>query len=84
MFPLDWDIAGTGDFNYDGSADILWRNHTTGDVAIWLMNGKSISSGAIVANVPLDWDIAGTGDFNHDGRGTFSGEIIPPEMWPSG
>ena len=48
---LDWDIAGTGDFNNDGYADILWRNHTTGDVAIWLMNGTSISSGAIVANV---------------------------------
>ena len=56
------------DFDGDGNRDILWRNHTTGDVAIWLMNGTSISSGAIVANVSLDWDIAGTGDFNNDGK----------------
>ena len=56
------------DFNHDGNPDFLWRNHTTGDVAIWLMNGTTLSSGVIVANVPLDWDIAGTGDFNHDGQ----------------
>ena len=32
-----WHVKGTGDFNGDGHADILWQNDN-GSVAIWLMN----------------------------------------------
>ena len=52
--PLGWTIAGTGDFNKDGIADILWRCTdttgsvcTTGVVVIWLMN----ADGTIKAGV---------------------------------
>jgi hypothetical protein len=45
--------------------NILWRD-TSGDVAIWLMNGTE-GSAAGVANVPTIWSIVGTGDFNGDG-----------------
>ena len=31
----NWKVAGTGDFNGDGKSDILWRNTSTGDNAIW-------------------------------------------------
>jgi hypothetical protein len=55
--PSPWVIAETGDFNGDGKADILWRNATTGDVAIWFMNGLQVSSSAIVANVATTWTI---------------------------
>jgi hypothetical protein len=34
-------IVGTGDFNGDGRSDILWRD-TSGNVAIWEMNGTTI------------------------------------------
>jgi hypothetical protein len=48
--------------------DILWQNTTSGDVAIWLMNGQ-VAHAAGVGNVPRSvWKIVGTGDFNGDGK----------------
>ena len=32
-----------------------------------LMNGTTITSTVIVANIPTNWAIVGTGDFNSDG-----------------
>ena len=34
---LDWYIGGVGDYDSDGTADILWRHDTTGGNAVWLM-----------------------------------------------
>jgi hypothetical protein len=65
--PVSWSIAGTGDFNGNGQADILWRS-SDGDVAIWLMNRLQILSSEDLGNVPLSWSIAVTGDFNGDGK----------------
>jgi predicted nucleotidyltransferase len=67
---LTWAIAGTGDFDGNGHADILWREAATGDVAIWLMNGTAVISKAVVGNVAanLTWSIAATGDFDGDGK----------------
>ncbi len=31
--PLDWQIAGVGDLDGNGTADLVWRNTSTGDVA---------------------------------------------------
>jgi len=66
---VDWQMAGTGDFNHDGQPDILWRNAATGANDIWLMNGSVvISSAALPMLANAKWRIAGTGDFNHDGE----------------
>jgi hypothetical protein len=67
-----WTIAGTGDFNHDGYADILWTG-VGGEVSIWDMNNNQvIGAGAVTqngtaANTGTYWKVAGTGDFNHDG-----------------
>jgi len=37
-----WHVVQVGDFNGDGSSDILWRNDS-GTMAEWLMNGTTIS-----------------------------------------
>jgi FG-GAP-like repeat len=55
------------DFNGDGKSDILWRN-TDGRVALWQMNGSTLTTGSVFANVPTTWTIANTGDFNGDGK----------------
>ena len=50
---------GTGDYNGDGKADILWRE-SAGQNAIWLMNGASLSSGALIPGVPTSWNVINT------------------------
>jgi hypothetical protein len=68
---VDWQVAGTGDFNGDGRVDILWRSASTGRIADWLGTkaGGFIGNGAHSTNaVSTDWQVAGIGDFNGDGR----------------
>ena len=55
----DWTIEGVGDFNGDGKADILWR-HTSGSVAVWLMNGTTIIGRGSPASVAPKSDIRWT------------------------
>src|SRR5207249_3327996 len=61
--------AASMDFNGDGKSDLLWHNGGSGQNAIWLMNGFTLSDGQFILTVPdASWVIAGTGDFNGDGR----------------
>jgi predicted small secreted protein len=57
------------DFNSDVKSDIAWRD-TSGNVAIWEMNGTTILNQAtsFVGNVAGNWSILGNGDYNGDGK----------------
>ncbi len=57
------------DFYGDGKSDVLWQNSTTGDVAIWQMDG-AIRKAALFAarNVPNNWRARATEDFDGDGK----------------
>jgi serralysin len=39
---VSWHVVEIGDFNRDGSSDILWRNDN-GALAEWLMNGTAVT-----------------------------------------
>src|SRR5579863_3987013 len=63
-----WTEVGSGDFNADGDADILWQN-LNGQAVIWEMNGSNlIGGGALSLNAGPAWTAVGTGDFNNDGN----------------
>ncbi len=65
----NWHIVGTGDFNLDGNADILWRNYASGDNLIWRMSGTThIGDISLDSATDLNQRIVGTGDFNGDGK----------------
>jgi hypothetical protein len=55
------------DFDGDRKTDILWQ-HTSGAVAMWLMNGTTISSMGVPGAAGSDWQIKGAGDFNGDSK----------------
>ena len=83
----NWKIAGTGDFNGDGKSDILWRNTSTGDNAIWKSGDAATCQQCAGHLADQNWKIAGTGDFNGDGksdilwRNTSTGDNA---IWKSG
>jgi hypothetical protein len=45
-----------GDFNGDGKADILWR-HSSGIVAMWLLNGLSVAGSALLGSPSIAWQV---------------------------
>jgi hypothetical protein len=60
-------VLASHDFDGDGKSDILWRD-TSGNLAIWFMNGAQVLASSGVAAVPNVWSIVGQRDFNGDGN----------------
>jgi hypothetical protein len=54
-----WPVA-VGDYDGDGSNDILWRNQTTGDNYVWYLSGTTfVSEVALPAEPDTSWCIIG-------------------------
>lgn len=67
---LDWRVAGVGDFNRDGSDDVLMRR-TDGAWVYYPMDGRRVmADGSGWTNLPREttWRMAGVGDFDGDGE----------------
>ena len=62
-------LVTRGDFNLDDNPDIVFQNPTTGQMAVWYMNGSNAFNGSYVAPVvDPNLKLVGTGDFNGDGK----------------
>ncbi|MBR1220424.1 hypothetical protein JQ557_20655 [Bradyrhizobium sp. U87765 SZCCT0131] len=57
----DYSIVGTGDFNGDGTADVLTLSN--GTLGAWLMTNGQISSAPSLTTVPSDVKIVAIGNF---------------------
>src|SRR5205807_1043016 len=75
---LNWHVAGVGDFDGDGRADIVWRNASTGENYIYPMNGTTIlgTEGYIRTVMDLNWQVAGVG-----GDGSSTGPKFAALAW---
>jgi hypothetical protein len=67
--PLVWDAKGVGDFNGDGTDDVLWYNSSDGRVARGIMSGGVQLWLSTLGTVPSNsgWSIQGVADVDHDG-----------------
>lgn len=63
---LDWIPTHFGDFDGNGTTDIVWRNATSGEIALWLMGNGTLARGAIVM-ADSAWAVAHVADFDGDG-----------------
>ena len=77
VFAVGWDgtvlhhgpLSGIADFDGDGNPDILWRNTTSGQNAVWYLDGVTVTGSAVLDSMAdQTWTIVGTGDFNGDGK----------------
>jgi hypothetical protein len=65
--PLQWIVAGIGDFDRDRKDDIVWRDTVTGANEIWL-SADSATPKAVASVPDRAWRITTVGDYNGDGR----------------
>jgi hypothetical protein len=67
-----WRLAGTGDFNGDGTPDLVLQNTTTSQVTVWYMGGAGgVSMTAwnwLVNPGPAGWTLAAVMDSDRDGK----------------
>jgi hypothetical protein len=77
----DWKFSGSGDFNGDGTTDLLLRNDLTGGLQVYNIKDDKIVGTAFLGTIGTDWIYAGVGSIANDSsqnlllRSTTSGDL---------
>lgn len=61
---FNWQLAATGDFNRDGTTDVVWQS-SSGVLGGWLMQ-NDVRAGTLQLPFFPGWTAVGSGDFNGD------------------
>ena len=56
-----------GDFNGDGTSDVLWVNPTTNETDVWTLNNGHWAASTTIGSHPAGYQVVGVDDFNKDG-----------------
>ena len=84
LVDVNWKMAGVGDYNGDGTPDIVFHHAVSGQIVLWFMDGPNLRQGTFT-NPPsfgAPWRLSGTGDFGGDLKPDFiwrnqvTGEIL--------
>src|SRR5438270_11232874 len=71
-------VCAPMDVDGDCKSDIVWRNSTTGQNNLWLMNALTISSQSLLTTMADPaWQVQGVADFDGDGRA----DILWRNIW---
>jgi len=64
-------VVGTGDYDGNGTADLLWENSQTGALTLWLLNGGVVLGTGTLDRSSLpsgeEWHVGGSADFDGNG-----------------
>ena len=63
----EWRFVSTGDFNHDGTNDLLSVRDTDGMLVVHAIQNNHVSEFAFLGPLGTDWSFRAAGDFNHDG-----------------
>jgi hypothetical protein len=72
----NWKVVGAGHLDNSGHVDVLWHNAQTGELSVWLLDGKGNVQGAQSLSrkcgaafaCSTNWKVVGVGDLNGDGH----------------
>lgn len=64
---LNWKALGTGHFDSDGRADVLWWNATSGTLSIWFEDESGFLGDMSPGTVSTTWKVTGIGDADGNG-----------------
>ncbi|HEY7664703.1 MAG TPA: FG-GAP repeat protein [Xanthobacteraceae bacterium] len=80
---MGWYLVASGDFNGDGTSDLIWKNATSGDISDWL-GSKSGGFGFAATPPATGWSLIATAISTATASRIWCGRISRPARLANG